>query len=103
MVSKKNETKTTQFPIQADVNKVLTNTKSSIKFTDLEILEGNKKLYNLGYKPNQVMVCFANRDSSNFNEKIISLRNADISTYKSAVEYLADKNIFNVRMGRKFS
>ena len=40
MVSKKNETKTTQFPIQADVNKVLTNTKSSIKFTDLEILEG---------------------------------------------------------------
>lgn len=103
MVSKKNETKTTQFPIQADVNKVLTNTKSSIKFTDLEILEGNKKLYNLGYKPNQVMVCFANRDSSNFNEKIISLRNADISTYKSAVEYLADKNIFNVRMGRKNS
>lgn len=85
---------------QADVNQVLSKTVSSIKFSNQEILIGNKILDNLGLKSNQEIVCFANRDESFFEEKFVSERNAEISTYKNAMKYLANKNFFCIRVGR---
>ncbi len=84
----------------ADLNDILKNSNVSMKFNEKEIFFGEKILNDLGYKSNQNIVCFANRDGAFKNEKKRSRRNAEIHTYKSAIEFLASKDIFNIRMGK---
>tara|TARA_Y100000590_G_scaffold468992_1_gene654285 strand:+ start:3233 stop:4468 length:1236 start_codon:yes stop_codon:yes gene_type:complete len=84
----------------ADPNNVLKKSSVTMQFNDEEILFGEKILKNLGYETGQNIVCFANRDGAYKKENSKSRRNAEIHTFKSAIEYLASKNLFNIRMGR---
>ena len=88
------------FPHTCDVNDVLKKFEPSMKFNVDEVINGENNLKKFGYNPKQKIVCFANRDGAFKKEQTKSKRNADIKTYKSAIEYLADKDIFNIRMGR---
>lgn len=88
------------FPKQTDINDVLNITKTSIEFTHNEILTCEKNLNDLKLKINQKIVCFANRDGLFLKENFLSRRNAKINTYKDALEYLANKDFFCIRMGR---
>lgn len=92
--------KRTFYVLTSDPNNTLIKSNISMKFNSKEILRGNDLLAKVGLKTGQQIVCFANRDEAFKNEKRKSRRNAEIHTYKSAIEYLANKNIFNVRMGR---
>ena len=84
-----------------DIHNVLPKYPTSLKFNDEEIILGEQNLLEFGYKKKQKIVCFVNRDGSFKNEKLTACRNANISSYKKAVNYLADKNFFTMRMGRK--
>jgi putative glycosyltransferase (TIGR04372 family) len=83
-----------------DNNNLLKIFDVSMNFNNDEILFGNKLLFDNGYEPDQKIICFANRDGIFKKEKFTSIRNAEIETYKSGIEYLADMNFFNIRMGR---
>jgi putative glycosyltransferase (TIGR04372 family) len=88
-------------PKQTDVNDVLSNTRTSIEFTHSDSLSCQKILNDLGLKINQKIICFANRDELFLKENFISKRNAKINTYKNAIKYLANKDFFCIRMGKK--
>tara|TARA_Y100000816_G_scaffold182944_1_gene132496 strand:- start:1108 stop:2343 length:1236 start_codon:yes stop_codon:yes gene_type:complete len=92
--------KRTFYAMTADPNNTLIKSNISMKFNSEEILFGNNLLASVGFNINQKIVCFANRDGAFKGERKKSKRNAEINTYKSAIEYLANKNIFNIRMGR---
>ena len=98
VVNKSN--KKINFPIQADINDVLDITKTSIEFIHNERSTCEKILNDLGLKINQKIVCFANRDGLFLKENFSSKRNAKINTYKDAIEYLANKDFFCIRMGK---
>mgnify|MGYP001156778285 CR=1 FL=1 len=84
-----------------DIHNLLPNYPVTLKFDKKEIETGEQYLLELGYKKNQKIVCFANRDGSFWDEEGTSTRNANIFTYKKSINYLADQNFFNIRMGRK--
>ena len=84
-----------------DVHNLLPKYDVSMKFNQKEKEYGEKTLVDFGYIEGQKIVCFANRDKSFRKETINSPRNAMINTYESAIKFLAQKNIFNIRMGRK--
>ena len=87
----------------SDIHNLLPYYPVTLKFDEKEIQKGEKSLLDLGYKKKQKIVCFANRDGSFWDEDSKCTRNANISTFKKSINYLADKDFFNVRMGRKNS
>ncbi len=65
-----------------DIHNLLPNYPVTLKFDKKEIETGEQYLLELGYKKNQKIVCFANRDGSFWDEEGTSTRNANIFTYK---------------------
>ncbi|MDA9625130.1 TIGR04372 family glycosyltransferase [Candidatus Pelagibacter bacterium] len=86
-----------------DINNLIDTSKPNLKFSNNEILKGEKFLESQGLSPNDRFVCLMARDEAylNKNYEYHYFRNANIENYKKSCEFLNSKNIFVFRMGKK--
>ena len=89
-----------------DVHNLLDIYPPRLKFTAMQLEQGQKGLAELGIKPTDRFVCFIVRDSAYtkkaFPEKDMSyhdFRNCDVNDYVAGAEALADRGLFVLRMG----
>jgi putative glycosyltransferase (TIGR04372 family) len=89
-----------------DVHNLLDIYPPRLKFTAMQLEQGQKGLAELGIKPTDRFVCFIVRDSAYtkkvFPEKDMSyhdFRNCDVDDYVAGAEALADRGLFVLRMG----
>ena len=89
-----------------DVHNLLDIYPPRLKFTAMQLEQGQKGLVELGIKPTDRFVCFIVRDSAYtkkaFPEKDMSyhdFRNCDVNDYVAGAEALADRGLFVLRMG----
>ena len=84
---------------------LLNKYNTQLNFTNEEIVHGEKILDKMGLK-NKKFVCLMNRDEEylkiNFSKDYShhSYRNSNIKNYLEAANFLADQNIFVLRMGK---
>ena len=77
-----------------------------LKFNSDELERGEKFLKSYGLDSESKFVCLHVRDSAYLNDKkhdYHNFRNSNIETFKLACDFLASKNIFVFRMGKKVS
>jgi len=92
-----------------DVYGMYDKIKPHLYFTSKEENLGKSLLNEMGIKTSQKFVCLVVRDSSylerdefsHFDSSYHSYRDCNISNYYKACEYLASKDIFVIRMGKK--
>ena len=84
----------------SDIHGVLSKYPPLIKFNSDELVRGECFLNHIGIKQNDKIVCIHNRSNSYRDENFNSLRNSSIKNFQSAIEFLLNKNIKVIRMGR---
>ena len=92
-----------------DFYNLLEKSEVHVKFNNKEEEYGKNFLREMGIGKDDKYVCLSNRDSEylklrgrrNYDYSYHSYRNSNINNYMEACEYLANKNIFVIRMGAK--
>lgn len=84
---------------------VLERGKQHLHFTKNELLQGETTLREMGIPANSPFICLIARDDAYYvgdasYTDMSAYRNADISTYKKAVLFLANNGYFVIRMGK---
>ena len=88
-----------------DINNLLSKTKPFLKFSNRELIIGNKLLGEFGLTLNDKFVCLNVRDEAYLNKVLPgnwtyhNHRNSDINDYIKTAEKLADLGYFVFRMG----
>jgi putative glycosyltransferase (TIGR04372 family) len=95
-------------PREWDLHGVFGRTKPHVSFTREEILQGVDRLQELGVPPTRPFVCFISRDPSylishqpgeaDYNLRW-DFRDSDIDGYAQAVQRLAERGYYALRMG----
>lgn len=87
---------------------ILEKSKQHLRFTQSELQEGKRILMNMGIPADALFICLLVRDQAYYigdkaYNDLSSYRNADISTYRKAALFLAEKGYYVIRMGKKVS